>query len=68
MSAAAANFMEHETQADIINQVAFMLDFLSEALSALAIGGNVGLSSDGAEGLACICQHISQLCRNAPTD
>lgn len=65
---AAANFMAQESQADIMNQVAFMLDFLSEALSALAIGGNVGLSSDGAEGLACICLHLSHLCRDTPVD
>ncbi len=59
-----AEFIGREHPADIAGQVESVLDFLSEALSALALHPD-GLSTRGAEGLAVICTHLGFLCREA---
>ena len=63
MSAAALE-VPGQTQLDIITEIGSILDFLGEALSAIS-AGRTELSTDGAEGLASICIHLSLLCREA---
>lgn len=43
----AATFYSQELPADLIANVALSLDFISEALTALAFNPNVGLSAAG---------------------
>ena len=60
----AALSIPGQAQLDIITEVGSILDFLGEALSAIS-ARRTELSTDGAEGLASICVHLSLLCREA---
>lgn len=61
----ASLFYTRESPVDIACQVASILDFLSEVLGNTASGSNEGLSSQGTDGLASICMHLSLICREA---
>jgi len=56
-----------ENPVDLLYEAASILDFLCEALSALANQSN-DLSTQGVEGLACLCIHLRGLCQEAAQD
>ena len=59
-------FYTTEAPADIMLQVAAILDFISETLSGTASAGpNAALSHDAIDGLSSLCLHLGLLCQEA---
>ena len=58
--------MTAQNQIDLVQEAAAILEFVIEALGALALRGhNGGLSEAGADGLAFICIYLRGLCQKA---